>query len=110
MNRWCIHTILFYDYIRMVEKNMLFARNRPDKRHYLFCYCTWQVGVRLRVGVSHGESLHCLFDFIFFLFSVPPFSKEGCQQTADYAAEEKTLQESNHPGLQNFGCGSYQYG
>lgn len=60
--------------------------------------------------------LHRLSDFLFFffflllLFSVPPFSQEGCQQTADYAAEEKTLQESNHPGLQNFGCGSYKHG
>lgn len=43
-------------------------------------------------------------------FSVPPFSQERCQQTADHAAEEETLQESNHPGLQNFGCGSHQHG
>lgn len=54
--------------------------------------------------------LHCLSDFIFCLFIVPPFSEEGRQQTADHAAEEETLQESNHPGLQDFGCGSYQYG
>ena len=112
VNRWCIHTILFYDFCRIVEKKYAICKKQAWYRHYLFCYCTWQVGigVRLRVGFSHGESLHCLFDFNFFLFSVPPFSEEGCQQTADYAAEEKTLQESNHSGLQNFGCGSYQYG
>lgn len=54
--------------------------------------------------------LYCLSDFIFCLFIVPPFSEEGRQQTADHAAEEETLQESNHSGLQDFGCGSYQYG
>lgn len=58
----------------------------------------------------HLKVLRCLCSFTFLLFSVPPFSEEGCQQTADYAAEEETLQESNHPGLQNFGCGSHQYG
>lgn len=51
-----------------------------------------------------------LFISLCFCSSVPSFSEEGCQQTADYATEEETLQESNHPGLQNFGCGGYQYG
>lgn len=41
---------------------------------------------------------------------VPAFSEEGRQQTADHAAEAETLQESNHPRLQDVGCGSHQHG
>lgn len=48
--------------------------------------------------------------FTFSFLTVSSFSEAGCQQTPDNAAEEETLQEPNHPGLQNFGRGSYQYG
>lgn len=48
--------------------------------------------------------------YCFVELPVPTFSEERCQQTADYAAEEETLQEPNHPWLQDFGCRSHQYG
>lgn len=62
--------------------------------------------------LKDNEYLSCSALFIKprSLFSVPTLSEEGCQQTADHAAEEETLQESNHSGLQNFGGGSHQYG
>lgn len=54
----------------------------------------------------------CIVKPFYLLVYIPvsTFSKEGCQQTADYVAEEEALQESNHPWLQDFGCGSHQYG
>lgn len=42
--------------------------------------------------------------------TVSTFSEEGRQQAADHAAAEETLQEPNHPGLQNLGGGGHQHG
>lgn len=45
-----------------------------------------------------------------YFSTVPALSEEGRQQAADYAAEEETLQEPNHPGLQDLGGGGHQHG
>lgn len=58
-----------------------------------------------------NKNLLGVYQFQLFIFSaVPAFSEEGRQQAADHATEEKTLQEPNHPRLQNPGRWGHQHG
>lgn len=41
---------------------------------------------------------------------VPTLPKERWQQTPNYAATEKEIQEPNYSGLQDSGSGNHQYG
>lgn len=52
----------------------------------------------------------CSSSLALYFSTVPAFSEEGRQQAADHAAEEETLQEPNHPGLQDLGGGGHQHG
>lgn len=44
-----------------------------------------------------------------FPFPVPTFPEEGGQPAARDAAEEEEVQEQDHPGLQDPGCGDHQH-
>lgn len=42
--------------------------------------------------------------------AVPTLPKEGRQQASDHAAATEAIQEPDHPGLQDPGPGTHQYG
>lgn len=46
----------------------------------------------------------------FCLPAVPALPEEGRQQASDHAAATETIQEPDHPGLQDAGPGTHQHG